>query len=228
MKSPGTRTAAISATVAASVISTMASGSLIEPGTYQMHDHPDGNLAPPSYGLRLDGLYDATPSTDRFTFSFDQPGTDMQLAYSEDGTIQITGTAFGGLVQNDEWVDGHSGFLQVQFTYANVTAAPNDDLWVVGPPDFENYGTVHADWNNETYALYDYSGSHGYTFRLGENHRGHDGISGWGWLNYQAGDPHIAATDWLFTLDETPLPNVPAPGAIALLGMFAAFGRRRR
>ena len=36
-----------------------------------LHDHPDGALANPTYGLRLDDLYGGNNSD--FTFSFDAP-----------------------------------------------------------------------------------------------------------------------------------------------------------
>jgi hypothetical protein len=58
-------------------------------------------------------------------------------------------------------------------------------------------------------------------------HRGFNGISGWGWLSYVADDgtvlPHVYAADWLFTAE-----LIPAPGAIALMGMGGLLAARRR
>ena len=64
------------------------------------------------------------------------------------------------------------------------------------------------------------------TFEISTGHRGFDGLSGFGWVNHGS-DPtsHIVASDWLFTIAETP---IPTPGAVALAGVGLVFGARRR
>ena len=83
-------------------------GLVLRPGTYVLGDHPDGNAAPPTYGLRLDELINVTPGHDVFTFSFDAPGAEMRIDITSVGTdeyeLHIYGTAFGGLVENNEYI----------------------------------------------------------------------------------------------------------------------------
>jgi len=49
-----------------------------EPGTYVLRNHPDNDLVPPQYGLRLDELFDLNPGQlDVFSFDFEAPGALM-------------------------------------------------------------------------------------------------------------------------------------------------------
>ena len=43
-------------------------------------NHPDGNAAPPHYGLRIDNLFGGV---DPFTFDFECVGCDVKLVYDE-------------------------------------------------------------------------------------------------------------------------------------------------
>ncbi len=82
---------AIFALLAGSALTSM-NASAITTGTYNLHNHPNGNAAEPYYGLRLDGLL-SVPSI--YTFDFDHALSSMQLTW--DGTkIVIDGSAFGG------------------------------------------------------------------------------------------------------------------------------------
>jgi len=55
---------------------------------FLLHDHPDGGLVDPKYGLRLDGLYGG--DSNNFTFSFDAPGT------GNSGTVTLATGVWGG------------------------------------------------------------------------------------------------------------------------------------
>lgn len=123
---------------------------------WNLFDHPDGGEAPPTYGLRLDGLISGS-SGDEWTFSFqDTPGdgrnavdigtSTVIMTLFEVGGVQninINGTVFGGRRKHgsngtdatdvfgnagaDGWVDAFAGTWGLDFTYrANVTSTAND------------------------------------------------------------------------------------------------------
>ena len=197
----------------------------------QLADHPDGDAAPPTYGLRLDELVNVTSGHDRFTFSFDHPDALVQMVLTEVGvdefSIHIWGTVFGGRVVNNEYDPLLSGLAEIDFTYMLAHTVTGDDDLIVTTPNFTNTGSIIFD--GSTIDLFDRANSEGFTFRLGNEdndlgHRGFDGISGWGWVDHGEAGTHFAASDWLFTV-------VPTPGTTALLGIAAALftrGRTRR
>ncbi len=198
-------------------------------GTYQLHNHPDGGARPPLYGLRLDELYNVTGGHDIFTFDFDAPGANMLMDY--DGTsLHIHGTVFGGLNAGSGYAGTHVGLWAVDFTYGLVGSAPGDDDLIVTTPDFTNSGTITRLATQDTVWLWDYSGSHNYTFQLGDEnndlgHRGFLGASGWGWVNHTTQSTHVGASDWLFTA--VPVPE-PSAAMLVLLGAGALLRRRNR
>ena len=63
---------------------TFADPIIINDGTYQLKNHPDGNAAPPPYGLRLDGLLNGNQGT-IYTFDFNAEGFgDVHVAHRID------------------------------------------------------------------------------------------------------------------------------------------------
>ncbi len=205
-------------------------GLVLRPGTYFLEDHPDGNAGPPGYGLRLDELIDVTPGHDVFTFSFDAPGTDMRIDITEVATdefeLHIFGTAFGGLVQNNEYVAAFSGLVDIDFVYMLAHPVNGDDDYIVTTPNFTNTGMIT--FEGEMIDLFDRANAEGFTLQLGDEdgtgHRGFDGISGWGWVDHGTAGTHVYDSDWLFTV-------IPTPGSGVLLSMalaIAAHGKRRR
>lgn len=204
---------------------------------YQAHNHPDGDAAEPYYGLRLDELYDATGGHDIFTmdFDYDEPNFTSGVFVSIFGNpgaylITISGNAWGGRDINGSYAnDSYLGVYSFSFTYnVGVDEATPDDDYIVTPVRGANSGTITTPLG-DTIDLTDQVGANGYTFRLGDEnsddgHRGFDGVSGWGWLNHN-NEPHVVASDWLFTVDAEP---VPAPGPLALAGLGGAIGIRRR
>ncbi len=217
-----------------------ASAAILPYGTYSLANHPDGNISPPPYGLRLDGLFNATAQTDRFTFDFDHAQSDMKMTISNNGSadiITIFGTSFGGrdtgsTYANDSWL----GVYQIYFQYTNgVAPMANDDDWrVAGSAEMTNFGNIIAP-NAQQANLADKSDGT-QTFRVGDEnddlgHRRSDGlISGWGWLAIQQanGDyvrsPEGGADDWLFTV----VVPTPLPGFLAVAGLGGLVAIRRR
>jgi hypothetical protein len=204
-------------------------GIILDPGSYLLGDHPDGNQAPPTYGLRLDELVNVTSGHDVFTFSFDHDLAEMRLDITEVGVneyqLHIHGTAFGGLVVGDEYDATMSGVVDIDFVFMLAHPVGGDDDLIVTTPSFTNSGEIS--FNSTTIDLFDRANSDGFTFRLGnedndQGHRGFDGISGWGWLDHGTAGSYVASSDWLFTV-------VPTPGTAALLSIaFAIFSRPAR
>lgn len=226
--------------------------------SYQLINHPNGGIAPPEYGLRLDGLYNPSNPTaaydgvdhGNFTFNFEQNGASMRLDYDDQAnTIRIHGTAFGGLDAGGAYNPAHSGLVALDFTYvANVSAN-------VGSPDVEYEVTGDSASNsgsitfvsgfsgasallNTSVDLFDEQGAHDFSFKFNntDDHRlGNDPLSGptffvgWGWLNHHAQNQHIYASDWLFVGLRIETDEVSEPGmALILLGGLAAMGYMRR
>lgn len=210
-----------------------ASAAVISTGTYQLHNHPDGNARPPQYGLRLDELFNVTGNHDIFTFDFDHANSNMRLDYNG-SSIRIYGQSWGGRDTGSGYAnDVYRGVYGIDFTYT-LGVTPNfggdDDLGVV-PPSMRNFGTITAPVivGSGPITLADKDAG-GYSFRFGDEnndlgHRGFAGISGWGWLiHHFPNQPHISDSDWLFTAE-----LIPAPGAVSVLAMgLLAAGRRRR
>ncbi len=95
--------AALSALTLGGLTAGKAQAAIINYGTYQLHNHPDGNQRPPFYGLRLDELYNATGGHDVFTWDFDHDDgvnqSAMFLTYEptmRGERIRIFGTSWGG------------------------------------------------------------------------------------------------------------------------------------
>lgn len=217
---------------------------ILAPGTYHLNNHPDGGRRPPNYGLRLDELYNVTNGHDVWTFDFEHAGSAMYLDYlivDDNKVLHIYGTSYGGLDGGTDYHADHQGFFDIDFTYeVGVETVPgDDDIWVIGNEEslnYNNWGTIKPSGGDEdapetddTRYLYDFAGEHDFTFRLGDQtndvgHRGFDGVSGWGWLNYQPGLPHVYASDWLFTVGSP----VPAPGAFMLGALGLVMVRRFR
>jgi len=211
-------------------LTSVAQANLIQTGTYQLFNHPDGSQSPPPYGLRIDELFNATGGHDVYSFTFNTNGAYMLMDYNG-STIRIYGTCYGGRDVGSAWAaEANTGLYTVDFTY-NIgvgLAAGDDDLAVNA--NRQNFGTIVTP-SNQTINLTNQADGSGLSFRFGDEnndlgHRGFDGISGWGWLAIVGSSgsiSHVDAQDWLFTA------VIPAPSAAAMLAL-AGFGvsRRRR
>ncbi|MEL6214243.1 MAG: PEP-CTERM sorting domain-containing protein [Pseudomonadota bacterium] len=208
-----------------------AQATVLQPGEYALHNHPDGSAASPFYGLRLDGLTTGDTS-EIYTFDFEDEDSGMTLAY-DGNSITISGMAFGGRDTGSSYDSDTTDVWQISFTYSDVYSCNDGGLCSnsgVGSISSLLFGS---------YNLVSEMGRHSYAFQLNTDHRGFTGVSGWGWMNhcpsggeggngsYSNGvscDNHLYASDWLFTVRE-----VPAPGTLALLGLgLAMVGFRRK
>ncbi len=209
-------------------------------GTYAMDNHPDGNQTPPAYGLRLDGLMGGSTV---YTFDVTNQGlgNGLTLTYTASG-IHISGTIWGGVDNGSSWTNPEA--WTVDFTFSSVTTAiGDDDLWTHNTDTSFNsvvfgLGTLTRVGTGQVWDLRDQSNG-GYSFRLGDEdndlgHRGFDGISGWGWLDFRLHGTttwnHVGSDDWLFTLNQVPEGTwYGAEPLIAILGFLglAIFFRRR-
>lgn len=210
-------------------------------GTYVLDNHPNGNQNPPAYGLRLDGLLDGS-SVYTFDVTNRGLGNGVTLVYSATG-IHISGSVWGGRDTGTGTTWSDPELWTVSFDYTMVTGVPgDDDVWtlngnksfsstIFGSGFFTRVGTL------DTWDLRDQSNG-SYSFQFGDEnglgHRGFDGISGWGWLDFRpTGDSdwqHVGSDDWLFTAKAVPEGGWRGDNAvIAALGLmgFAAACRRR-
>ncbi len=189
---------------------------------YNCHDHPDGQIIPPTYGLRIDFLLD----NGRYTFSFDHvngTGSAAVTLTHDDGlgTIRIFGRAYGGKDIGGSWDPAIRGWIDIDFTYtANVSVRDNcagaagNDLHVTAESVL-NAGTIHLDgWGGGgTYNFTDKADDEGCTFNFDNDwdSKGNDDIANnpaiWsaaGWL--KPGDVN-GSRDWVFIAEQATVPT---------------------
>jgi hypothetical protein len=124
---------------------------------FACHDHPDGELAGPAYGLRIDDLL----GEGEWTFSFDyaDAAESARVTLTHDrpaGTIRIAGRAYGGEDTGSGWSGSSQGWIDIDFIYAAHVAvrgscgeSQGDDLYVRNP-DALNTGTITLDgWGGD-------------------------------------------------------------------------------
>ena len=209
--------------------------------TYTLRNNPDGNQAPPEYGLRIDGLTDADSSRE-WLFDFEAAGSNMRLDWDTvTNDIHIYGTTFGGEQDGSGYVAGSTALWAVDFSYSGSNAvSPGgsvDGVRFNGSPTV--MGSITNNTTNDEYLLTDWpnsGNSFNFTDETYKNYTPTGGeLNGWGWLGLVtgidgAGAPtsyyHTTSQDWLFI--GTP---VPEPTSMALFALGAgglAIVRRRR
>lgn len=191
---------------------------------FNLSDHPQGDAAPPAYGLRLDNIVGGGIAV----LSMDHFGDTVMTVEDNGGdlSVHITGTLWGGSVVNHAFVDPQA--YTIDFTYAvNVAASGNG--WEVAGFDVNNNGILtHVDSGDET-VLYGKAAPSDSVFRMLDDGYRITGDTtsfvGLGWLtrDITGGNSNGGAQDWLFVA--TP---VPAPAGVAVLGLAGLMSTRRR
>lgn len=221
---------AFAAAVAFGIVGTAVAGETVV-AEFTIQDHPNGGLLPPAYALRLDHVFGqnwATYSADSFS--------DATLTVLQNGAgeflIDIAGTFHGGQDLGGAWVNEHD--LTVSMRYAaNVTETANG--WQVDGFTTLNSGTFTRLDTNESVTLYGMEsmnvsdGPIGSTFVFAADGHRIDGDDttwvgrGWFTSNTDGTASYSPAQDWFFTAT-----LVPAPSAMALLGLGGLAAARRR
>lgn len=187
---------------------------------FSCHNHPNGDAAPPTYGLRIDDLI----GTGIFTFSFDYSditgSTGVILAYDDvAGTIHIYGRAYGGKDVGGSWDAVLKGWINIDFWYVdNVATNVNscaggagNDVYVTDQ-SINNGGTFSLDgWGGDAvFAFTDKKADCSFYFDNDSDSKNNGAIAGdpgiWsaaGWLMPQGG----SARDWLFTAEMMTVPT---------------------
>lgn len=214
-----------SASIAVGMLSTMALGGDVILSTFDLFNHPDGQVSPQAYGLRLDGLGIEDPMT--FSFGDSQANSTMTLQVVDTGSqteIRMFGTVTGNSA--DGGTDFGSFSLSVTYVVDAVASGWEDNNSASGVM----IGTLEGDFGggNQVVNLFGNSdGSDAFRF-LADGFRISGDNSTWvgrGWVlpNNMLGDTN----DFLFQAALVPLPAA-AWGGLAMLGGLVAARRFRK
>ncbi|MHA7813315.1 MAG: VPLPA-CTERM sorting domain-containing protein [Phycisphaerales bacterium] len=214
------------AAVGLGILSTSALGGDVILQTFDLFDHPQGQVAPQAYGLRLDSVGPDDPMT--FSFGNSQANSTMTLQVVDTGSnieIRMFGTvtgnsATGGTISNTFTVD-------VSYVVDAVTGGWEDNNSANGSV----IGSIVGDFGSGVESI-DLSGKTdgSDTFRfLSDGWRISGDSSTWvgrGWVMPE-GSSGGNTNDWLFQAALVPLPPA-AWGGLAMLGGIAAARRFRK
>ncbi|GER00262.1 hypothetical protein JCM17845_08850 [Iodidimonas gelatinilytica] len=235
-----------------------ADATIITSHSYTLFSHPDGDQAPPIYGLRLDGieryLTGSGRVSDSWTFAFDTVTADVVL--HDDpllNTFSITGTGIGGL---DVGGGSHvaSSAVSFNFTYTGFDAAAdfdplNPDITISDTgrgASEKGFGSITFEqsvlgidagtsvgliaWGDNSGRLFSFQSNN---HRLDCPQSEHCGFPvGWGWMGLTgltASPFHTTSQDWLFA-SRYVVTQVPLPqtALFLLVGLAGVFSLRRR
>ncbi len=192
---------------------------------FDLSNHPDGNAAPPSYGLRIDGMMGGGTTV---VFSF----VDVQLTVTDntmdggDITMRIQGMVEGGEVSGNAFADPE--MYNLDFSYLANVETFSGGWRVLGTNNALNVGSI-APVGGDPEDVFTVTDNDNNSFIFApDGHRIAGDNSSWvgrGWLTTDPNGINSPGTqDWLFVGA-----LVPAPGSAALLalGGIAAIKRRR-
>jgi hypothetical protein len=187
-----------------------------------------GDMAPPDYGLRLDGFFTGDPN-EEVTFAFD----DVLFDVYDDGTARLYGEISVAEFNNSGGPGSYTSTWDLDVWFDPGSGSnPSYDYYVIDP----NAGTEmrdQADPGNDYANLWTWAGMQDFQVGVGANEKnGNFGAAGW--VNYEhttlSGtigdrDVHWAASDFLMDLTLVPEPTSFFLVGSGLLGMAAL--RRR-
>lgn len=225
------------AALAVAFAGTAASAGVLQ--TFDLYDHPDGDVNPQAYGIRIDDFPNGS-GDDPCTFTFENGGSStVQLQVIDNGgqiDIRIFGTVWG----NSATGGTDYGTWDLDVTYSNVNALGGDGGWdtntqaaigALTPGDAlaSSYSVASVNLSSKS------NGSESFEFD-NDGHRIAGDNSTWvgrGW--FMVNDPTGAditdpsSSDFLFIARETPPPLVPLPTGVAMATVgLAGVGLRRR
>ncbi len=208
------------AIAALALTATAASADVFE---FAMYNHPDGNAAPPFYGLRVDNMFGNGRIN---TFSIDHVG-DSLLTVHEDGediSIHMEGTLFGGGDGGDAHVNPE--LYTYTFDFTDGVEKTGEGWIVVGTPEV-NGGTLTRVSDGAEFEFSTKANGDDVAFIFeADGHRISGDSDSWvgrGWVQSDTNPRSQSTQDWLFRAEV-----VPAPGTIALGAMGGLLVTRRR
>ncbi len=223
--------AAIAAGALATGMSAMADTQFV------LSDHPDGNAALPTYGLRQDNIFASLGGAGLTTFSFDVHN-DVVMTVTESGgdlKINIAGTIYGGVDTGMSYGFGE-GSYDLDFTF-NFNVMEMGTGYVVSPSNVGNSGVITSLGNADValgteFEFFDFSGN-SFLFKQDEHRLGGEDEAGqgfWigrGWTTFESDGRGSSGTqDWLFLGRIIPTPTAIGFGMASMIGLCAT--RRRR
>ncbi len=191
---------------------------------FRVKDHPDGEIAPPPYALRFDGLFAGRGGATggKATFSAETNGAELYCFVDPvGGFIRFAGTVYGGEDTGTGYGYG-AGLYRVDMTYnyafgivGNGFVATDD-----GANGNENHGRLIGLTSPQTqgarFEMYDFGMGAESFLLLQDGHRLNPGEEdtwvGRGWLTKKADHTAISGThDWLFVAEKVET-SCPAGG----------------
>jgi len=228
-------TKAAAALLGGVALSAAAQAGIMTETVFNLSDHPDGNVADPTYGLRLDNLFQDAGMGGATTFSFDVVG-DTTMTVTDDGgsgiTIDIVGTVYGGVDGGSDYAFAEGAYSLVYSYVVNVMA--DGTGWVVTDEGAGNGGTLTSLGNADipmgtVYSFEGFTSDDGPIFKfLEDDHRlgGYAGFDdAWVGRGWHRVDGVSGTQDFLFVGRLVPSPG--AAMALACGGLFGASRRRR-
>lgn len=160
-----------------------APGAVTQPGRWRVSNGDNSFLAPPAYGLRLDGLLDGDCSK-AYTFDFELPGCAVWLDY-DGNDVRVWGTAWGGHDTGSGWGTFEQSFLSIDVTYEDaIVRAGTYGPEVVVPAASASYGTVTWELDGSVIPVSGKANAGGIQFGF---RQAPTGFESFGWFDLGAG-----------------------------------------
>ena len=189
----------------------------------QLFNHPDSQLArtgAPDYGLRLNGYFLEDVAT-KYTFDFEYPGAELTPTRTGN-EYSITGQIFGGSSTEYEpdYLDMSNGDPSTALWNLSWTMF---DLGQEGCPYLlclsGGSGTLSSDLGD--FDLTGLANEAGIEFAFIDGFRGFEGITGWGWMNWENIETGRRGKGDFMFMQGAPT-EVPLPPALLLFGTSLA------